>query len=231
MHAHDVLMLAATVLVGLFVAIVVGVTHLRRRGRLGDPERHVDFAWYGPVLAAAFSGGAAAVHLIVVAEHAAIAAASPTVDAFALLCSIGAGTTSFAAADPSIAGFLPLGIASLGTIAAQGALAVPRAWRSRRTLVFGLAVTLAALAVALAARLVARPATVDTAQLAYSDGLAIVLDIALLLVIALLGFGRPRRLRARLRVPVMDAWVGTGLGVAAVAVFVVAGYFLAHAPE
>jgi hypothetical protein len=56
-----------------------------------------------------------------------------------------------------------------------------------------------------------------------------VFDVALLLVIALLAFGQPRRLAERLRVSVTDAWVGTGLGVAAVGVFTVAGYLLAHA--
>ena len=121
-------------------------------------------------------------------------------------------------------------MASLGAIVAQGVLAVPRAWRSRRGLVVGLAVTLVALVIALAARLLTRP-VVDSQQLAYSDTLAIVFDIALLGTIALLAVGRPRRLRERLRVPVMDAWVGTGLGVTAVGIFTVAGYFLAHAPH
>ena len=52
---------------------------------------------------------------------------------------------------------------------------------------------------------------------------------ALLVVVALLAFGRPSRVLKRLRVSTTDAWVGTGLGVAAVAVFTVAGYVLAHA--
>jgi hypothetical protein len=231
-HAHAVLMLAATVLVGLFVVIVVAVTLLGRRGRLGDPTRRVAFGSYGPILAAACSGGAAAVHVAVVGEHVSLAAASGSSSAVALLCSIGAGTTHFAGPDPALAGFLPLGVLSLGTIGAQGMLAIPQIWRSRRLLLVGLAVTGFALTVALATRLLAPAAATATAgaqPVAYSDALAIVFDIGLLLVIALLAFGRPRRIAERLRVSAADAWVGTGLGVGAVAVFTVAGYLLAHA--
>ena len=228
MHAHVVLMLAATALIGLFVLIVVVVTVLQRRGRLGAPDRQVEFRSYGPILAAACSGGAAAVHLAVVGEHASLTATDSAPSAFALLCSIGAGSAHLAGADASLAGLLPLGVLSVGLIGAQGALSLPRLWRDRRLLVAGLAITIAALAVALAARLFA-PSAARTQQIAYSDGLAIAFDVALLIVVVLLAFGRPRRLEARLRVPVMDAWVGTGLGVAAVGVFTVAGYLLAHA--
>jgi hypothetical protein len=228
-HAHVVLMLAATALVGLFVVIVVGATLLQRRGRLGAPDRRMAFSSYGPVLAAACSAGAAVVHLAVVGEHAVLSAGEAAPDPFALLCSIGAGTTHFAAGDSSIAGFLPLGVMSIGMIGAQGALSVPRLWRSRRFMLVGLSVTLVALAVALATRLLSPATAAGTHEVAYSDLLAIVFDVALLLVIALLAFGRPRRLTTRLQVSAIDAWVGTGLGVAAVAVFTVAGYFLAHA--
>jgi hypothetical protein len=227
-HAHTVLMLAATALIGLFVLIVVGVTLLQRRGRLGEPDRQVEFRSYGPILAAACSGGAAAVHLAVVGEHASLAAADASPSAFALLCSIGAGSTHFTGADPSLAGFLPLGILSVGLIGAQGVLAVPRLWRSRRFMVAGLGITIGALAVALTTRLLA-PSAAGVRQVAYSDVLAVAFDVALLVVVGLLAFGWPRRLEVRLRVRVIDAWVGTGLGVAAVAVFTVAGYFLAHA--
>lgn len=229
MHAHAVLMLAATGLVALFVVIVVAVTQLQRRGRLGAPDRRLEFKAYGPFLAAACSGGAAAVHLTVVGEHAALSAADGTSDAIALLCSIGAGATHFSGADASLAGFLPLGVLSLGSIGAQGALASPRLWRSPRVLMLGLALTVAALFIALATRVLAPAPAEGARQIAYSDWLAIVFDVALLLVIALLATGRPRRLTERLRVSPADAWVGTGLGVAAVAVFTVAGYFLAYA--
>lgn len=228
MHAHVVLMLAATALIGLFVFIVVGVTLLQRRGRLGAPDGRVEFRSYGPILAAACSGGAAAVHLAVVGEHAALTTADASPSAIALLCSIGAGTTHFSGADPALAGFLPLGVLSIGSIGAQGALAVPRIWRSRRLVLVGLGVTLAALLIALATRLLS-PSVAGDQQIPYSDALAIVFDVALLVVIGLLAVGRPARLLQRLRVSTADAWVGTGLGVAAVGVFTVAGYFLAHA--
>jgi len=225
-HAHVVLMLAATALIGLFVVIVVAVTTLQRRGRLGATDRRIEFGSYGPILAAACSGGAAAVHLAVVGEHAALTAADASPDAIALLCSIGAGQAHFAGADPALAGFLPLGMLSVGMIGAQGALAVPRIWRSRPLLLGGLAITLVALGTALLSRVLA-PA--GGQQVAYSDALAIAFDVALIAVVGLLAFGRPERLLARLRVSAMDAWVGTALGVAAVAVFTVAGYLLAHA--
>jgi hypothetical protein len=231
-HAHVVLMLAATALIAVFVLIVVGVTLLDRRGRLGEPDRKMGFGSYGPILAAACSGGAAAVHVAVVGEHAALSAADASPTAFALLCSIGAGATHFSGsatdADPALAGFLPLGVLSLGMIGAQGALAVPRIWRHRRLVLLGLATTLGALAVALAIRVLA-PSAAGTQQVPYSDALAVVFDVALVAVAGLLAFGRPQRLLRRLRVSPMDAWVGTGLGVAAVAVFTVAGYLLAHA--
>ena len=227
-HAHVVLMLAATALIGLFVVIVVAVTTLQRRGRLGEPDRRVEFGSYGPILAATCSGGAAAVHQAVVGEHVSLTAADASPNAIALLCSIGAGSSHFAGADPALAGFLPLGVLSVGMIGAQAALAVPRVWQSRRLVLVGLAVTLAALATALMTRLLA-PAAPGTPQVPYTDALAIVFDLALVGVVGLLAFGRPQRLRDRLRVSPMDAWVGTGLGVAAVGVFTVAGYFLAHA--
>jgi hypothetical protein len=222
------LMLAATTLVGLFVLIVVGATVLQRRGRLGPPDEQLEFGRYGPVLAAACSGGAAAVHLAVVGEHAALTAASGSPDAVALLCSIGAGTTHFTGSTAQLAGFLPLGVLSLGMMGAQGTLALPRVWRSRRVLFGGLAVTIAALGTALLSRFLA-PGGAGTEQVAYSDNLAIVFDAGLLVIVGLLAFGRPQRLLVRLRASPIDAWVGTALGVAAVAVFTVAGYFLAHA--
>jgi hypothetical protein len=233
-HAHAVLMLAATALVGLFVVIVVVATFLQRRGRLGEPGRTLPFGSYGPVLAAACSGGAAAVHLFVVGEHAQLTVAEGSPNAVAFLCSIGAGTTHFSGADPSLAGFLPLGVLSIGAIGAQGALAVPRMWRHRRALLAGLAITVLALAVAVATRVLAAVSASTTATggaepVAYTDALAIVFDVALLIVIALLAFGRPKRVVERLRVSVIDAWVATGLGVGAVAVFTVAGFLLAHA--
>lgn len=231
MHLHVLLMLAATVLIWLFVGIVVAVTLLLRRGRLGSPERQVGFRSYGPILAAACSAGAAGVHLEVVGEHALASGTAASTTGFALLCSIGAGSTQFTTADSSVAGFGALGVATLVAIALQAALAVPRAWRNPILAVTGLLVSAVSIGLGLApkvlgasqARGATRLATVD-----YADGLAFVLEIALALVVSLLVLGRPRGLLERLQVKVADAYVGTGLAVAAVAVFTITSVFAGH---
>jgi hypothetical protein len=231
-HLHTVLMLAAVALIWLFVGIVVVVTLLLRRGRLGPPDRQVPFQTYGPVLAAACSGGAAAVHLEIVGEHALRTGAAGPVDAAALLCSIGAGSQHFAAVDATIAGFLPLGIVSLVLIGLQAALAVPRVWQNGVLAIAGLLVTGGSILVALVPRVlgvhdVAGSTTVPS--IGYADALAFILEIALAGVVALLLLSRPRRLLDRLQVKVADAYVGTGLGVGAVVVFTIAAVFAGHA--
>ena len=232
MHLHIVLMLAAVVLIWLFVGIVVAVTLLLRRGRLGEPSREVPFRAYGPVLAAACSGGAAAVHLEVVGEHALQTGSAASGSAYALICSIGAGSAHFSTADASIAGFLPLGIASLVIIGLQALLAIPRAWRNPMLAVGGLVVSGISVLIALVPKIVGLPATTagvtTVATVGYADAFAVVLEIALAIVVGLLVLGRPRRLIDRLQVKVADAYVGTGLGVAAVVVFTVVSVFAGH---
>jgi hypothetical protein len=231
-HLHIVLMLAAVVLVWLFVGIVVAVTWLLRRGRLGEPSREVPFRAYGPILAAACSGGAAAVHLEVVGEHALQTGSAASGSAYALICSIGAGSAHFSAADTSIAGFLPLGIASLVIIGLQAVLAIPRAWRNPMLAVGGLVVSGISVLIALVPKLTnvaSAPGVTTVATVGYADALAVVLEIALAIVVGLLVLGRPRGLLDRLQVKVADAYVGTGLGVAAVLVFTVASVFAGHA--
>lgn len=231
MHLHIVLMLAATALIWLFAGIIVAVTLLLRRGRLGPADRQVSFASYGPILAAACSAGAAGVHVEVVAEHALASGATASTNGFALLCSIGAGSTQFTTADPTIAGFLPLGVATVVVIALQALLAVPRVWRNPVIAVAGLGVSAVAIALGLAPKLLgasqARGAT-QIATVGYADALALVLEVALALIVALLVFGRPERLFDRLRVRVADAYIGTGLGVAAIAVFTITSVFAGH---
>ena len=239
-------MLAAVGVVAAFVPIVVGVTWLGRRGRLGDPTRLVAFRSYGPFLAAALSGGAAAVHLGIIAEHAGLTAAAAPValaatgtvsGATALLCSIGAGSTHFAGVDGSVAGFLPIGVLSIGVAPVHLALSLPRLWRRIAGAVAGAAITIVALVVGLAPRLLGALGVADGAAVAgasspvglgYADVLSIVLEVTLLGVVGLLVLGRPRRVVERLEVTIADAWVGTALGVAAVAIFstvaVVAGH-------
>jgi hypothetical protein len=231
-HLHTILMLAAVALIGIFVLIVVTVTWLLRHGRLGTPGRHVPFGAYGPVLAAAFSGGAAAVHLTVIGEHALRTGAGQALNAGAFLCSIGASSAHFATVDASVAGFLPLGIISIGTVGLQGALAIPRAWRNGILAAAGVIVSLLSIGISLVPRLTGVPnsaGSVAVTTVAYSDVLAIVLEVALIGVVGLLVSGRPRRLLERLQVTVADAWIGTALGVAAVGVFTIAAVFAGHA--
>jgi len=231
-HLHIVLMLAAVVLIWLFVGIVVAVTLLLRRGRLGEPSRVLPFRAYGPVLAAACSGGAAAVHLEVVGEHALQTSSAASGSAYALICSIGAGSAHFSTADASIAGFLPLGIASLVIIGLQAVLAIPRAWRNPMLAVGGLVVSGISILIALVPKVTgvaSAPGVTTVATVGYADALAVVLEVALAIVVGLLVLGRPRGLLERLQVKVADAYVGTGLGVAAVLVFTVASVFAGHA--
>jgi hypothetical protein len=228
-HPHTILMLAAVALVWLFVVIVVAVTWLQRRGRLGAPDRQLPYARYAPVLAAACSGGAAVVHLGIIGEHAARTTGEAAGSAVALICSIGAGTAHFSSVDASIAGFVPLGILSLGVVGLQGLFAVPRIWQNASLAVAGIAVTAASLGLSIAPRL-AQPSTATGATpIATSDALAIVFEIALLIAAGLIVSGRPRRLLDRLQLKAADAYVGTGLGVAAVGIFTVAGLLLGHA--
>lgn len=245
-------MLAAVGVIAAFVPIVVGVTLLQRRGRLGDPERRLPFAAYGPFLAGALTAGAAAVHLGLIGEHAllaigapgAIAAGSSTalaasttglVGAAAFLCSVGAGSAHFASVDTSIGGFLPLGVASLGLAPVHAVWSLPRLWRRAAGAVAGMAVAVAVLAVGLAPLLAgvsgsaAGSGASTPPSLGYADVLGIVLEASLVLVFALLVLGRPRTLLARLEVRVADAWIGTGLGVAAIAIFSLVALLAGHA--
>jgi hypothetical protein len=244
-HGHTILMLAAVGLVAAFIPIVVGVTWLQRRGRLGDPSRLVSFRTYGPILAAALSGGAAAVHVGLIAEHAGltasigptagVAATGALTGATAFLCSIGAGSTHYAGVDASIAGLLPIGVLSLGVAPVHVALSLPRLWRRVGGAIVGAGVTVVALVVGVAPRLLGLgdATTVAGASaptgLGYADVLSVVLEAALLGVVALLVLGRPQRLLARLEVRTSDAWVGTALGVAAVAIFSAVAILAGHA--
>jgi len=168
-HLHVLLMLSATVLIWLFVGIVVAVTLLVRRGRLGSPEREVGFRAYGPILAAACSAGAAGVHLEVVGEHALASGTTASTTGFALLCSIGAGSTQFTTADSTVAGFGALGIATLVAIGLQAVLAVPRAWRNPILAVTGLGVSGISIGLGLAPKLLGAAQARGATQLATVD--------------------------------------------------------------
>jgi hypothetical protein len=233
MHAHGVLMLAAAGLVWLFGGLVVAVAWLSRHGRLRDPDRRVALAAYGPVFAGAFSGGAAAVHLGLVGTHAATAVvASSTPVAF--LCSVGAGQTHIATVDPSMAGLLPLGILSVGLIPLQAIWARPSFWRRTWRAAAGLVVTLLAVGIAMARTLVV-PAggdAIGTIQAAaVTDWLALAFELALLAIVILLIWGRPRQLAGRAEVRVAEAWVLSGLAIGGVAMFAAVSLLADHAPR
>jgi hypothetical protein len=248
-QGHGILMLAAVGVIAAFVPIVVIVTLLQRRGRLGDPERRVPFASYGPILAGTLTAGAAAVHLGLIGQHALLtlgggtaagavagtAAVGGLAGAAAFVCSVGAGSAHFASLDASIGGFLPLGVASLGLAPVHAVWAIPRLWRRAAGALAGMAITVAVLAVGIVPILAgasggaAGPGAATTVSLGYSDVLGVILEAALVLVFALLVLRRPRALLARLELRVADAWVGTGLGVAAVTIFSLVALFAGHA--
>jgi hypothetical protein len=243
-------MLAAVGVIGAFVPIVVVVTALQRRGHLGPPERRLPFAQYGPFLAATLTAGAAAVHLGLIAEHAALSLGGATgattalagtatsgglVGAAAFICSVGAGTAHFGTVDASIGGFLPLGVASIGLAPVHAVWSLPRLWRRAAGAIAGIAVTGAVLAIGVAPFLAgltgggAGPGATTTATLGYADVIDVILEATLAVVFVLLVLERPRGLVRRLEVRVADAWVGTGLGVAAIAIFSLVAIVAGHA--
>ena len=243
MHAHSVLMLAAAGVIWLFVAVVVAATWLRRHGRLGTEGERRSVRDFGPILAAACSGGAAAIHVGVVSAHAAqtaAVAATASGAPIAFLCSLGAGSSHFTAVGANAATFLPLGVLSIGLVPFQGAFAVPAMWRRATVARAGVLVGLVAVGLALAQQLLVPIARVaDSATAAgvaatatgsgISDGIALVFEIALLLVAALLIWGRPQRLAARLEVSSLDAWIGTALAVGSVVIFGATAILATHA--
>ena len=70
MHLQSILMLAATGVVAAFVPIVVVATWLTQRGVLSTGRPGLVFDRWAPPLAAICSIGAAAIHFLVVPEHA-----------------------------------------------------------------------------------------------------------------------------------------------------------------
>jgi hypothetical protein len=250
MHAHGVLMVAAAGLVWLFGGLVVGVTWLARKGHLRDPDRRVPLAAYGPIFAGAFSGGAAAVHLGLVGTHAATALAASSAP-IAFLCSVGAGQTHYASVDATAAGLLPLGVLSVALIPLQAAWARPSFWRRRWRSIAGVVVTLVALGVA-AARSFVSPVVEDPAATlrvlsgqpigggtaistiqaaAITDWLALAFELALLAIVVLLIWGRPRGLAGRTEVRLAEAWILAGLAIGGVAMFAVVSLLADHAPH
>jgi hypothetical protein len=229
MHGHTTLMLAAVGVIAAFVPIVVVARWLETRGRFGDPDRRVAFPSYGPVIAGALSMGTAAIHLSVIGDHA--QGASPTADPVLFLCAIGVATAHPAVIDAKLLGFLPLGVASLFVAPLQGVWAVPRLWRGYRGAVLGAAVSIGALGVT-ATQLAMQPVLIGpvtaVSQIGEVGTLSLIGEGLLLVGIAILVIGRPRRLVAALDARPIDAFVATTFAVVGVGIVTGVALFLGH---
>ena len=191
MHLHSILMVAATGVVATFVPIVVVATWLTRRGVLSTGQPGMEFTRWASPIAVICSIGAAAIHLVVVPEH----------------------------ADE----YLPAGVFFAALAAFQLAWAV--AWLRRQSVwlgVVGLVVNVGTIGIWVWSRtlgfpLGAEPGAVE--PVGYRDGLATVLEVALVIVlVATLSERQVRRIR-ELRLSTQDAAVATGLAVSAVVIF------------
>jgi hypothetical protein len=220
MHAHTTLMLAAVGVIAAFVPIVVVARWLEGSGRLGDPDRRIPFHAYGPMIAGSLSLGTAVVHLSVIGDHAARSA--PGTDPVLFLCVVGVGTAHPTAVDGTLLGFLPLGLASLVVVPLQGAWAVPRLWRGDRAALAGAAVAIGSLVLSAAQLamqpLLSGPATAVT-RIGEVGTVALIGEGLLLVAIAALVIGRPRRIVAGLDARAVDAFIATSLAVVGVAIF------------
>jgi hypothetical protein len=220
MHAHTTLMLAAVGVVAAFVPIVVVARWLEASGRLGDPDRRIPFHSYGPMIAGSLSLGTAVVHLSVIGDHA--ARSVPGSDPVLFLCVVGVGTAHPTAVDATLLGFLPLGLASLIVAPLQGVWAVPRLWRGNRAALTGAAVAIGSLVLS-AAQLAMQPLLAGPATAVTTIGevgtIALLGEGLLLVAIAVLVMGRPRRIVARLDARAVDAFIATALAVVGVAIF------------
>ena len=229
MHGHTTLMLAAVGVIAAFVPIVVVARWLEARGRFGAPDRRIGFRSYGPVIAGALSMGTAAIHLSVIGDHAQRAA--PSADPVLFLCAIGVATAHPTAVDANLLGFLPLGVASLLVAPLQGVWAVPRLWRGHREALVGAAVAIGALALS-ATQLAMQPLLIGPAPAVTRIGevgtLSLIGEGLLLVAIAVLVAGRPRRAVAALDARPIDAFVATALAVAGVAIFTTVALLFGH---
>ena len=219
-HGQSALVLGFVGIVAAFIPIVLIAGWLARSGHLGDPDRRVEFAGYGPVIAGALSLGTVAVHLSIIGDHATHAA--PTGNAVLFLCAVGAVTAHPAVVDARVLGFLPAGLASLFLTPIQTVWSWPRAWRSHGAVIVGVVVALVALAITVT-QLAMQPLlvgpTAAVAQIGEAGVLALVVEGMLLGAVALRLAGRPRRLVAALRLRTIDALVLTSLAVVAVCIF------------
>ncbi len=198
MHLHSILMLAATGVVAAFVVVVIAVAWLRARGVISSASRTVGFQKWSSTLAAASSLGAGAIHLVVIPEHG--------------------------------AEYLPAGVFFAVLAVFQVAWAGAMLWRSNaRIAIAGLAVNAATIGIWLWSRtlglpLGAEPGAVE--PVGYQDALATVLELGLVIVVGLLVWERWRSPIARLKISEADAFVGTGLGISAIAIFTAVAFLV-----
>ncbi len=229
MHGQSTLILATLGVIAAFVPIVVVARWLEARGQFGDPDRRVAFRSYGPVIAGALSLGTAAIHVSVIGAHA--QEASPAADPVLFLCAIGVATAHPAVIDAKLLGFLPLGVASLIVAPLQGVWAVPRLWRGYRGALLGAAVSIGALGVT-ATQLAMQPLLIgpETAvtQIGEVGTLALIGEGLLLVGIAMLVVGRPRRLVAALDARPIDAFVATTFAVVGVGIVTSVALLFGH---
>jgi hypothetical protein len=220
MHGHTTLMLAAVGVVAAFVPIVLAARWLESSGRLGDPDRRIPFRTYGPIMAGALSLGTAVVHLSVIGDHAIRSA--PSADPVLFLCTVGVGTVHPPGTDGTLLGFLPLGLASLVVAPLQGVWAVPRLWRGSRPALAGAAVAIGSLvlsATQLAMQpLIAGPAGAVT-RIGEVGTISLIGEGLLLVTLAALVLGRPRRIVTGLDARAVDAYIATALAIVGVAIF------------
>lgn len=227
MHGHTILMLAGVGVVAAFVPIVLVVRWLEAHGRIRDADGPVAFRSYGAVIAGAFSAGSAAIHLSVIGDHAAGSGGDP----FLFLCSVGVATTHLTTMDASVAGFLPVGVATLVVAPVQAAWVVPRLWRRVRISMVGLIVAIGSLLLGLSQIVLtpaALPLTPASHVVAEVSGAALIGEGVVLIGVALLVIGRPRRIHARLEARPADACVAIGLALAAAMIFTIVAIGVDH---
>ena len=191
MHLHSILMLAAAGVVVAFVPIVVIATWLTQRGVLNTGRPGLVFDRWALPIAAICSIGAAAIHVVVVPEHAEV-----YLPAGVFFAGLAAFQLAWAV------GWLRRPANRLAVLGLAVNAVTTGIWVWSRTI--GLPIG-------------AEPGAVE--PVGYRDVLATVLELVLAVVLmATLAEGRVRRIR-ELRLTAQDAFVATGLAFSAVLIF------------
>ena len=191
MHLHSILMLAAMGVVAAFVPIVVIATWLTQRGVLSTGRPGLAFDRWAPPIAAISSIGAAAIHLLVVPEH-----ADEYLPAGVFFAVLAAFQLAWAVA------WLRRPADWLAVLGVAANVVTIGIWVWSRTIGFPVG---------------AEPGAVE--PIGYRDVLAAVLEVVLVVVlVATLSERRVPRIR-ELRLSAQDTFVATCLAVSAVLIF------------